>query len=351
MIIFAGPFIGEFGWELSYWHAWLRFIKKEKYPDSKMIVSSYPGREQLYNFADHFIPLSDKFIKKNYSQRAYFLDFNNEIEKDKLRTDLLELYKYLHNKVPYGDYIQISCYPQKIKTTNFLYRIKKKFDVFNVRKNYISNFNHFAGKEIKEPFHLNFPFDEKKYFPQYPHLKDQIFEELTPTKQSCEISQEIISKYTKKKHIFTLFPRKRDQRRIDKNWGEDKWKSFINLLIERYDPLIILCGTNNGSYFYNLQNDKNIFNSIGYNNNINLLDLQISLIKRSHISIHGLSGSAILSLLANKKTFMYGNIQEFRTICIEGNPLNTELFYYTDEELNPSPKKLFNKFINFYENE
>ena len=30
MNIFAGPFIGEFGWELSYWHAWLRFIKKRQ---------------------------------------------------------------------------------------------------------------------------------------------------------------------------------------------------------------------------------------------------------------------------------------------------------------------------------
>ena len=27
MIILAGPFIGEFGWELSYWHGWLRYIK------------------------------------------------------------------------------------------------------------------------------------------------------------------------------------------------------------------------------------------------------------------------------------------------------------------------------------
>ena len=228
MIIFAGPFIGEFGWELSYWHAWLRFIKNKKFPNSKMIVSSYPGREQLYDFADQFIPLNDKFIKKNYSQRAFFLDFKKS-EIDELRKDLFELYDYLYNKIPYKNYTHISCFPQKIHTTNFFYRIKKKIEIFKANKDHIANFNNFAGKEIKEPFHLNFPFNEKKYYPQFPHLKDQIFRELCQTKSSEIIVNKIISKYNKK-NIFTLFPRKRSQRRVDKNWGEDKWRLFINSL-------------------------------------------------------------------------------------------------------------------------
>ena len=29
MKIFAGPFVGEFGWELMFWHGWLRKIKQE----------------------------------------------------------------------------------------------------------------------------------------------------------------------------------------------------------------------------------------------------------------------------------------------------------------------------------
>lgn len=53
-----------------------------------MFVSPYPGREQLYDFADQFIPLNDKFIKKNYSQRAFFLDFK-KLEIDKLIYSLI----------------------------------------------------------------------------------------------------------------------------------------------------------------------------------------------------------------------------------------------------------------------
>lgn len=347
MNIFAGPFVGEFGWELSYWHAWLRFIKKRQFPNSKIIVSSYPGREQLYDFADEFIPLSDEFIEKKYSQRAYFLDFQKKDIVD-MKKDLNQLYYYLKTKVPFERYTQISCFPQKIKTTNFFYRIKKKINIFKSSNDSILNYNRFAGKIIEEPFHINFPFYENKYYPQYPDLNVQLFEELNNTKDSNLVTEEISAKY-KKKHMFTLFPRKRSVRRTDKNWGEEKWKEFIKLLVAKYDPLIVICGTRDGSYFTNLKNDKNIFNSINFKKKISLLDLQISFIKKSNISIHGLSGSAILSLLCKKKTFMYGNNKEYRTICIEGNPLKTKLMYYNDETLSPNPLKLFEKFMEFYE--
>ncbi len=347
MNIFAGPFIGEFGWELSYWHAWLRFIKKKQFPNSKIYISSYPGREQLYDFADEFIPLSKEFISKQYSQRAYFLDYNKDNILD-IKRDLNELYHYLRSRIPFKRYTHISCFPQKIKTTNIFYRIKKKLNIFENYNDTILGFNKFAGKIIEEPFHINFPFDEDKYYPQYPDLNVQLFEELMYTKQSKILTEEVCNQYSKK-HVFTLFPRKRNLRRIDKNWGESKWKKLIELLIERYDPLIVICGTKEGSYFTNLKSNQNIFNTIGIEKNISLLDLQISFIKKSNIAIHGLSGSAILSLLCKKKTFMYGNNKEYRTICIEGNPLKTELMYYNDDTLNPNPIALFEKFVKFYE--
>lgn len=347
MKIFAGPFIGEFGWELSYWHAWLRFLKNIKYPNSKIIVSSYPGREQLYDFADEFIPLSNEFINKRYSQRAYFLDFKKTDISD-LKADINNLYDYLRTRIPFKSYIHISCFPQKIKTTNFLYRVKKKINIFEKNIDPILEYNKFAGKFIDQPFHINFPYYENKYYPQYPDLNNQLFEELKYTNKSKLITDELLNQYNKK-DVFTLFPRKRSVRRIDKNWGENKWKQLIKLLIDRYDPLIIICGTKDGSYFTNLKSTKNIFNSIGKEKGVSTLDLQISLIKKSNISLHGLSGSAILSLLCKKKTFMYGSDQEYKTICIEGNPLKTELMYYNDETLSPKPTQLFKKFVEFYE--
>lgn len=57
-----------------------------------MFVSPYPGREQLYDFADQFIPLNDKFIKKNYSQRAFFLDFFKYLKIDSFLITLIKLF-------------------------------------------------------------------------------------------------------------------------------------------------------------------------------------------------------------------------------------------------------------------
>ena len=348
MIVIAGPFIGEFGWELSYWQAWLRYLKRNRYQNNKFIVISYPGREQLYEFADKFISLPESFLNKNYSQKAYFLDYELK-DISFLKKSLNELYETIFNEFRNEKFINISCFPQKIKTTNYYYRLGRYLNFFlkgNNKKNIIDHFNNYAGKKIKEPFHLNFPYYEKKYYPQYPLINQQLFIKLEHTKKAKNLVEKIISTYNKK-HIFTLFPRKRMIRRSDKNWGEKNWEKFINKLIQKYDPLIFLCGTKNGSYFDNLENNENIFNTINFKFH-SLLDFQIAMIHKSDISIHGLSGSAILSLLCNKKTFMYGNSKEYRTICIEGNPLNTKLYYHLDESLKPTTKIFFEKFNEFY---
>ena len=49
--LFAGPWIGEFGWELFGWHARLRWLRKHVY--DKVIVHCKPGHEHLYeDFAE-----------------------------------------------------------------------------------------------------------------------------------------------------------------------------------------------------------------------------------------------------------------------------------------------------------
>jgi hypothetical protein len=63
MSVVFGPWIGEFGWELSYWQGWVRFLKATKYANEECIVVSYPGRECLYEFADEFISLPDFFVQ------------------------------------------------------------------------------------------------------------------------------------------------------------------------------------------------------------------------------------------------------------------------------------------------
>ena len=82
--ILFGPFIGEFGWELVHWHGWLRKIKKNFLSHEKLIVASFPGRYPLYEFADEFIPLPEWYLKNKFSERGYFIDWEDfEIGKQK----------------------------------------------------------------------------------------------------------------------------------------------------------------------------------------------------------------------------------------------------------------------------
>ena len=53
-VLFAGPFVGEFGWELFQWQGYIRTLSKQF---DKTIVASRPFSKVLYeDFCDEFIP-------------------------------------------------------------------------------------------------------------------------------------------------------------------------------------------------------------------------------------------------------------------------------------------------------
>lgn len=53
-ILFAGPFVGEFGWEIMAWQAYVRFIADQY---DKVIISSRTSSKFLYeDFYDEFVP-------------------------------------------------------------------------------------------------------------------------------------------------------------------------------------------------------------------------------------------------------------------------------------------------------
>ena len=56
--LFAGPFIGEFGWELFGWQSYIRHLSKNY---DRTIISSRPGHEALYSdFMDEYISYDPK---------------------------------------------------------------------------------------------------------------------------------------------------------------------------------------------------------------------------------------------------------------------------------------------------
>lgn len=354
MRYFAGPFIGEFGWELCYWQGWLRKIKKDFLQKDELIICSYPGRYPLYEFADKFLELPQWFLNKKYSQRGYLLDFNqnNFLE---VKKDLIDLLDYYKNYLKEQKTNFIFNYPQKKggnffgKALNFI-KCKNYYDINDFLKNCNTNsgnlisetlFDHVMNSDDPE-------FYSGKYQSPYNRNDIQTWKILSPTHIGINIRDKILAKYndTNKKNIFTLFPRKRSIRRPDKNWAEKNWLDFINKLIEKFDPIIVLCGSPDGAYFAEMQNTKNVINIIKTESSVSL-DLQLAFLKVSKVAIHGRSGSCYLSMLANCKTFMAGPKKDTQRICKHDNPLNSDICYFTDYGIDPPVEKFFDKFMEY----
>ena len=363
MKIFAGPFIGEFGWELMFWHGWLRKLKEEVYPNSHFIVSSFPGREPLYEFADEYISLPDFYLKNDFSERDYFVDWEIfDIDKQKYifgeMEKLISFYKEMF-KSENIDYI--FNFPQKKFTRNLIYRIKNKLNLNFLNnvliknksfKEVINNFNKYPGIKIPTPLILNPVNREIKdlYNPQKPKLIDQKWVKLKPTSEGIKLRDKLVESYDlTNRPVFSIFPRKRTVRREDKNWTELKWRKFINLLIKKYDPIIILSGTPQGAFFSEEKNSSNIINIINEDKK-NILNLQLAFLEISQIAIHGRSGSCNLSLQHGCPTFMAGPEKDRDVICNIENPRMSEILYYTEFGVNPEPEKLFEVFNIYYAN-
>ncbi len=362
MNYFFGPFIGEFGWELVHWHGWLRYIKKKYLNNKKLIVSSFPGRYPLYEFADEFIPIPDWYLKNQFSQRGYFLDWEDfdTNKQKKIKIEIEKLLNFYVNHFKNQSVRIVNEYPQKIYTQKLYYRIKNKIlnNLINIRESkndldleeYLKKCNTYAGKFIQSPLFLNQPsFKNGEYLVQNPSIEEQLFKKLNPTVIGENARDKLLSDYNiLNRPIFTLFPRKRLTRRPDKNWSEENWLKFISLLIKKFDPIIILCGSKNGAFLSEYKNNKNVINIIKYPEELSL-DLQLAFIKICKISIHGKSGSINLSLQSNCPTFLMGEEIEREYCTIKENPLNTSIYYFSEYGLNPPADIFFDKFCDYFD--
>lgn len=82
--LFAGPWVGEFGYELFEWQGYLRQMKDQY---GKIIISSQPGHEILYkDFCDDYIPYQSDVVLC-VDRRNGKTSYNKELE-DKVKCDV-----------------------------------------------------------------------------------------------------------------------------------------------------------------------------------------------------------------------------------------------------------------------
>ena len=160
MIIFAGPFVGEFGWELVFWHGWLRKIKKI-YTQIAFLLF-HLSRKPLYELQMRVYKSSRFLCYNKFSERDYFIDW--EIyQDDKEKRHLMKFQKlidFFHKKFEKKKVNYIYNYPQKKYSRKLFNRIQNKSKIifhktFNFKKeninfeNKILNFNKHAGIQFQ----------------------------------------------------------------------------------------------------------------------------------------------------------------------------------------------------------
>ena len=316
--VFFGPFFGEFGWELSYWHGWVKKMCREKYHSFRKIAASYPGREPFYPDADEFWPHPLKIAALKISQRGYITDywrknmFKGDSSTDSDRDigrhadDLLEKYK---EKLP--------------KNTIFFVPHKLNFYQLNGKKNFFGPI-FLKGKIFYTcPKVLN------------PKIEDQTFEKLEPTPEGRDFFKKITDF---DKRIIAVFPRRRLVRRSDKNWPKEKYDLLIRNLQKRYPGhLIGIFGAPGGAYF----TDGVPAGCLDF---INLpeeirFSVQLAALEQSVLAVGSLSGAMRVAALAGCPLVEWGFEIEEKSARRQ-NFLGTKINFWP--EMNPSVENIEN---------
>jgi len=347
--ILFGPFLGEFGWELCYWQGWVRKFSKF-YSNSKIFIASHPKSYPLYHdYVYKFIPISNKLVDKKYSLNGYFPNFKKLSEKEKkvfknlYDQEIVRLKEEIKNDNDY-DIMHMPFYPQRNrnKLSHLTFLIKKILKINN--ENAIYHENPYKGLPIKN--YLDFLINnyEKAWDVQAPPKNFQIIKFLKPTNHVNELYLKVRQKVNLKNFV-TLFPRKRDVFRPERNYHEKKWEIFIKRLVDELKLGVFICGTPEGAGLKNFKY-QNVYNTT-FEEEKYLLDLQIALLCNSKYSIHSQSGSAYLPMYTGNYTFFFG-LENYRKRFDRDNVLNSKYEFLTKYGTDPDPMYLFKEFKKIY---
>jgi hypothetical protein len=351
--IFFGPWIGEFGWEYSHWHAWVNQVSREKYKNNTTIASSFEGREPFYRHTSKFLAHPEKYNKLFKGRRNYITDnwignrpSFNDISRDKKfdsKSDYYnqikhaeELLNFYKKNLPDDTIFYVPWLLNKInlngKSTEVgvknlgLIPNKKKFIYQSTRHILINKIsNYFLNRNIKYNVNAHLYHQGIATYPI--DLVQQNFFKLKSVKNpDRNILNQVERKY--ENHIISIFPRKRDDRRPDKNFGEKNYIDLIELLKKRLpNSKVALLGDPNGSYFTDGVPEGCI--DLINISHCNRMNNQLYILENSMVALGSISGAMLVSLGAGCSSLIWG-YPDARIPTQDNNPLSTPMYYIND---------------------
>jgi len=330
--VFFGPFVGEFGWELFFWHGWVRRLCRTRYKDYRKIACSFPGRHPFYPEVDEFRPLPEEFLKLPISPRNYIADcWIGGKPEASISNSLSDVWPRL-GKV-------IEDFRKKLpEDTEFIHPWTYRYD-----------------KEDKRYYGV-----DGNYNPYAPPRSKQILEKLKATKEGKEKLRKMVSPGEK---LIAIFPRRKLFRRPDKNWSKENYETLIKLIQKELPEYKVAVLGDPSEAFFGEGVPENCIDLINIDPNLRM-DIQLAALKHSELSLGGQSGGLCFAMASGSQVLIWGLPNAIRGFSQENymkspfvflpysHPSADLVFKYVKWILGPGKMPLNNIFrvskINFY---
>jgi len=242
-ILFVGPWVGEFGWQVCRWQGGVRKLVNEKYQDHYIIVAGDEGHQPFYEYANEYWCLPRFTHQQGLIRETFRL-----LPKHKANSTLKAL------KGIFAD---------ELLTYNL-------------------------------PVEVLLP---KHYKPE-----DQAIIQFKPSENAINLRNKILSDHGVSKWVC-IFPRKRALN-PRKNWSEENWKRLISLVAETFQCGIVLMGRSEDSALFDIS-EKWFISTAQLSSDVQM-DVDIAFLNDAIASIGSESGGPFLSLLCGCPTFVMG---------------------------------------------
>jgi hypothetical protein len=298
--VFFGPFIGEFGWEYLYWHAWVNKVCQNEYKDYKKIVASYPGRESFYPLCDEYWAHPIEFIELLNSCNGYITDYwsrgfprwNASVQKKFLGLIPYESWEF---SKPEQSPIEIKGIASEL-LDSYIAKLPKDSIIYAPFK-----LNTFDGLEFGI-IGDEMPSSDKDIIQKPIPFSRQQFEILQPSLMAKNLITNYLQPDIK---LIAIFPRNRINRRPDKNWNKDKYLQVIKFFTENYNEYKIGIFGSPGQAFFDHDLPVGAIDFINLPDN-QRMNIQIAALKQSYLALGSLSGATLIARSAGVPTISWG---------------------------------------------
>jgi hypothetical protein len=289
--IFFGPFVGELGWEQSFFSGYVRRFAQFASGQVEIHVASYPGRNVFYGEDVFFHAHPDWFASLPLSQNGYvadqwFGDWPQAKNPQRFGRDVVRAHDQLldFHLAAIGEVDRVVA-PARL--------FRCVIDPSKVWGTYFSPLRPLSPAPLTiriEPSH-------------------QAWSHLTPSAAATRALNERYPGTFNDPDIerIAVLPRLRLGRRPDKNWPEEYYRDLIRRLQAlRPSAKIILIGAPGGAYFAGGEVPGGTVDLINLPDERMRLDLHVAAIRQCRFAVGGLSGAMLMVLACGTPVVEWG---------------------------------------------